>query len=273
MLGLASFVLGLVAVYLFTKDEEGTAASDSVEILIAKGDLEAGTPGSEIQAQQLYSIERVNRADVTIDNVLAPSQLSNTVLTLSFADGEPLRQSGLRSLGTVTQAVIPEGFEAVTITTDFVAGGASTIAPGNRVNLYVLLDPETGVAQVSPTGELVAAEPLPYETPRAELLLANVEVLDVQTGTPPLQVGSDPEATQGTNTGTPTSLIFVLAVDTLDAEKLIFASSEAELYVSRVRLDDEGNPPPPIESTPGQDFLTILSEEASAAFQRSNSTP
>lgn len=272
MLGLASFVLGLVAVYLFTKDEEGTAASDSVEILVAKGDLEAGTPGNEIQAQQLYTIERINRADATVDNVLAPSQLSNTVLTLSFADGEPLRQTGLRSLGTVTQAVIPEGLEAVTITTDFVAGGASTIAPGNRVNLYVLLDPEVGVAQVSPTGELIAAEPLPYQTPRAELLLANVEVLDVQTGAPPLQVGSDPNATQA-NTVTPTSLIFVLAVDTLDAEKLIFASSEAELYVSRVRLDDEGNPPPPIESTPGQDFLTILSEEASAAFQRSNSTP
>ncbi|MBA2283495.1 MAG: hypothetical protein H0W25_19980 [Acidimicrobiia bacterium] len=279
-MGLASFVLGLLAVFLITKDDvDGGSAggADTVEVLVAGADLEAGTSGEDLLRNGDYDTERIARADLTADNLTAPSQLSGTVLTLRFAAGEPLRVSGLRSLGNSVRPPIPEGFEAVATTTDFVAGGASSVIPGDRVNVYLnirapveftVINEETGAEQPSAG---------PYATGRTELLLANTLVLDVQVGTTPLQVGQPTDGTAATATATvnPSSLTFVLAVDTLDAEKVIFASTQvgSQLYLSRVRLDDDGNPPPPIASTPGQDFFTILNEEALAAFTRTNPTP
>jgi Flp pilus assembly protein CpaB len=217
-----------------------------------------------------FRLETIPRANLTPDDVIAPSQLSGTVLTLTFAEGEKLRLSGLRSLGTGIRPQIPEGYEALTLQTTFVAGGAQTINPGDRVNVYLVLESQTAQA-----GQ-VATEAPAYATPRTELLLANVPVLDVQVGTSPLAVnqsGDTGTAVGAQSTGTTGSLVFVVAVDTLDAEKVIFGQTSGELYFSRVRLDDDGNAPAPIDATPGRDFLNILEEEAKAALDRQTPIP
>lgn len=258
LLGLASFVLGLLAVYVITSDDEdgggGTAAADTVEVILAAEDLSAGALGEDILRAGRYRTERVSVAEKQTDALVAPSQLSGQVLTLSFREGEQIRSSGLRSLGG-PRAEIPEGFEAVSVNVGFVAGGANTIQPSDRVNVF-LVGP-------APSGGQEA-------TPRAELLLTNALVLDVQVGASPLQVSQpqQPGAT-GASGG---SIIMVLALDTVDAEKVIFGSTAegSSLYFSRVRVDADGNPSPPVGSTAGIDFGTILAEEAGAAFQRSN---
>lgn len=265
VLGLVSFVLGLLAVYLITgdDDDDDTAGGDSgtVEVLVAAQPLQAGALGEDILRDQLYRVEEIPVGQRQADAVVAPSQLSGTSLTLSFAEGEPLRTSGLRSLGG-TRAQIPEGFEAVSVTLDFVAAGANTIIPGDRANVFLV----SSGAAVSPTG---GEEGAPVTGSRAELLLTNTLVLDVQQGTAPLQVSQPAEGT-ATAQGGGGSLIVVLALDTIDAEKVIFASQSAQLYLSRVRVDDAGNPAPPVAATPGIDFGTVLAEEAGAAFTRTN---
>jgi Flp pilus assembly protein CpaB len=272
LLGLASFVLGLLAVYLITSDDDddgGGGDGDTVEVLVAAENLEAGTRGDDVITQGLYRLEEVDAADRQADALTAPSQLSGQLLTLTFAEGEQLRVAGLRAVGGGARAQIPEGFEAVAVTVDFVAGGASTIIPGDRANVFLVV-PGT----VAPVRVDVENVDPPFAQPRTELLLTNSLVLDVQTSTSPLQVSqaSQQQPTAGTSGG---SLIVVLAVDTIDAEKVIFAtrSEGVSLYLSRVRVDEEGNPANPVESTPGQDFDTILAEEAGAAFRRSNPTP
>jgi Flp pilus assembly protein CpaB len=269
LLGLASFVVGLLAVYLITSDDDddgGGGGDESVEVLVAAEDLDAGTRGDDVLSGGLYRVERVADAERQADALTVPSQLSGQVLTLAFAEGEQIRTAGLRNIGGGARAQIPEGFEAVAVTVDFVAGGASTIIPGDRVNAFFVVD---GSPSNIPAGESAAA-PLPFAKPRAELLLTNALVLDVQTGTAPLQVSQPSDPALASSAGS--SLIVVLAVDTFDAEKVIFSSTApgASLYLSRVRLDDEQNPSPPVQSTPGQDFDTILTEEAGAAFSRSN---
>ena len=270
LIGLAAFVLGLVAVYLITGDDDddgGGGDSDTVTVLVASEDLSAGALGEDVIREQRYREERVSVSDRQPDAVIAPSQLSSSVLTLNFAEGEQLRTSGLRSLGG-PRAEIPEGFEAVSITVPFVAGGANTIQPSDRVNVFTVFPSERTSAANDADG---VAEPLPFRTPRTELLLTNTLVLDVQLGTAPLQVSQPPE-TGAAAPSRANTLVMVLAVDTLDAEKLIFANSTSgsQLYLSRVRLDGDGNPTPPVESTPGVDFGNILAEEAGVAFRRSN---
>lgn len=266
VLGLVSFVLGLLAVYLITgDDDDDTAGGDSgtVEVLVAAQPLQAGALGEDILRDQLYRVEEIPAGQQQPDAVVAPSQLSGTALTLSFAEGEALRTTGLRSLGG-TRAQIPEGFEAVTVTLDFIAAGANTIIPGDRANVYLV---SSGAAVTPTEGEGGA----PAAGPRAELLLTNTLVLDVQQGAAPLQV-SQPAEGAATAPGTAGSLIVVLALDAVDAEKVIFASESGatQLYLSRVRVDDAGNPAPPVPGTAGIDFGTVLAEEAGAAFTRTN---
>lgn len=270
LLGLAAFVLGVLVVYVVTNDDDsgGDAAPGTVEVLVAGEDLSAGALGEDILRAGRFRTERVTAAERQPDALVAPSQLSNQVLTLSFREGEQLRTSGLRSLGG-PRAEIPEGFEAVSFNVDFVAGGANTIQPSDRVNVFLVIPGTLSATAVNPAGQTQAVPP-PFTTPRAELLLTNALVLDVQQGASPLQV-SQPQQ-PGTTQATGGSLIVVLALDTVDAEKVIFGSQAdgSSLYLSRVRLDGDGNPSPPVAGTAGIDFGTILAEEAGAAFQRSN---
>ncbi len=271
LLGLAAFVLGLLFVYVITSDDDddgGGGGGDTVEVLVANEELAAGARGDDILRDGRFRLERVNIGDRAADALTAPSQLSSQVLTLTFAEGEQIRTSGLRSLGG-PRAEIPEGFEAVSVQVGFVAAGANTIQPGDRVNVFLVLPARVDFQEVTEDGQTQAA-PAPYGSPRAELLLTNTLVLDVQVGTSNLQV-SQPQQGEAA-TGSASDTVVVLAVDTLDAEKVIFATNAtgSDLYLSRVRLDGEGNPAPPLPSTPGQDFFTILTEEASAAFQRTN---
>jgi Flp pilus assembly protein CpaB len=274
LLGLAAFVLGLLVVYVITSDDDdggggGGGNADTVEVLVAGEELAAGARGDDILAQGRFRTERVNVNDRAPDALTAPSQLSGQVLTLTFAEGEQIRAEGLRSLGG-PRAEIPEGFEAVSVDVGFVAGGANTIQPGDRVNVFLVIPATVEFQGVDDSGQLVAAPP-PYAMPRTELLLTNTLVLDVQVGTSPLQV-SQPQQPGSTPSTGGSGTIVVLAVDTVDAEKVVFGSAVngADLYLSRVRLDENGNPSPPAGATPGQDFFTILAEEAGEAFSRSN---
>lgn len=274
LLGLASFVLGLIAVYLITgDDDDGGGGSDRVAVLVAREDVPAGTLGDEAVASGAVEVVQVDVEDKLADALSSASQISGTRFTQLFPAGEQIRSGGVATLGG-PQAQIPEGFEAVALELDFVAGGANTIAPNDRVNIFQLVTNQT--ATIDDEGNLIAAGG--GET--AKLLLTNVLVLDVQRGTPNLAISAtqtDPATGAVTNPGT---LIVVVAVNAVDAEKVIFGSVESEadpyrsIYLSRVRLDDDGNPPPPAVGDPeGRSLENILAQSAAEAFAESNPTP
>ena len=166
IIGVVTFVLGLVAVYVITSDDDDSVASasssDTVEVLVASGALTAGTRGDDVVADGGVTTERINRVDLQPDALVTPSQLSNTVLTVNFSEGEQIRSSGLRSLGG-PRAQIPEGFEAVAVDIELVAAGANTIIPGDRVNIFMVAPSLlTGVGTTA-DGETVT---FPTATPR-----------------------------------------------------------------------------------------------------------
>lgn len=274
LVGLVAFVLGLAAVYVVTKDDDGGGTAlgpDSVEVLVAGQDLASGALGDDVVAGNQYRVERINRADLLTDAVTTPSQLSGQILTLNFAEGEQLRISGLRPQSPLSQiAEIPDGFEAVAVGVDFIAGGAGYIAPGDRVNVFLVV-PAASQLSLAPGGaEAVAGEVTqflpPYAVSRTELLLTNITVLDVSQQVDPLR-GSEPTTTDSAGRLVGDRLTVLLAVATHDAEKVIYGSTALgnQLYLSLVR--DDATPAAP---TAGIDYLTILVEEAQDAFNRSN---
>jgi Flp pilus assembly protein CpaB len=262
LLGVASFVLGLVAVYLITADDDagGGGSANRVPVLVAEGDLSAGALGEDVITAEGVRVIEVDAERRAPDALTSPSQLSGARLTSTFVDGEQIRSAGVQSLGGA-RAEIPEGLEAVALDIGFVAGGANTIIPGDRVNVFL-----NGTFTTVATG---AANPVAGTASGVQLLLTNVLVLDVQQGTPSLTISQSSDGAAGTNPG---SLTVVVAVDTVDAEKVIFGSATpgSALYLSRVRIDGDGNPAPPAGPTEGRTLTNILAEAAVAAFSRSN---
>lgn len=267
LLGLASFVLGLVAVYLITgDDEDGGGGGDRVPVLVATDDVEAGTLGDEVVAAGAVEVREIDLEQRAPDALTSLSQLSGTRLTQLFPEGEQIRSAGVAQLGGA-RAQIPEGFEAVALDIEFVAGGANTVIPNDRVNVF-LRQAGGGTATLDPDGNIVSTA----TGERVQLMLTNVLVLDVQRGTPNLAI-SQPSDPAAADTGNASSLVVVVAVNTIDAEKVIFGASASgsSLYLSRVRVDDEGNPAPPAAGDPaGRSLENILAESAQDAFTRSN---
>lgn len=267
--GIAFFVVGVVIVLLIARDDGSSSSSSSggtVPVLVAKEALTANTKGEEAIAK--VEVKQVKASEKLPDALTSPSQLSSTRLIAAFAKGEQIRQSGLTP--TIATIAPPPGKEAVPVQIPFVAGGAGYIAPGDFVNVYqvipdiVTLLPSNGQA-IDPNNP---PPTLPYSTPRAELLLTKALVLDVNTQIAALGAqATTPTTTQVQSRPSGGDIIVVLALDTLDAEKIIFGSQVQGLFLYLSKVDKDGNPAGP---TPGQDYLTILLEEANAAYARTN---
>ncbi len=270
--GIAAIIIGAVVVYLITTDgDNGTGSvvngADTVEVVVAKSDLVSGTLGDDVLSKNEYELRRVRTSDKQPDALTAASQLSNQILTASFPEGEQLRTSGLRPRSLLSQqgVTVPAGFEAVAVNVDFVASGAGYIAPGDKVNVYMTVTDTNGSAQ--PLSEGTEVVPLPYNTPRVELLLTNISVLDVSQQVAPnlaQATTSDPTAPQPSRSSG-SALNVLLSVSTLDAEKVIYASTVGgnSIYLTRVNADAV-----PAGPTSGQDAWSVLAEEAVDAFTR-----
>jgi Flp pilus assembly protein CpaB len=270
--GIAFFVVGAAIVFFVSRNSDGTsnragASVDEVDVLIANQTVNAGAKGDDLIAKGLVEVARVPAGDRLADALVTPNQLTNATFIRTFARGEQITQGGLSISPLAKVVTIPDGFEAIAVSTDFVAGGAGYIAPGDLVNVYA--DIPTVQAEASGTGQQSDAAPLPYSVPRSELLLTNVRVIDVSALVAPY-VGSSPasSASDGVAPGRATSsgLTMLLAVSAIDSEKLVFATNHGnKLYLTRVASEDA----PPVEQTPGRDYYNEFQEEPGAAHNRS----
>ena len=96
---------------------------------------------------------------------------------------------------------------------------------------------------------------------RAELVLTNVEVLDVNLTIPPRRGTSTDANTSSTPRASSSAVTYLLALRPDDAEKVIYLTQFQDLYASLTA--DEAEPAGP---TPGRDAGTVYEEEPNAAF-------
>jgi Flp pilus assembly protein CpaB len=244
LLGIAFFVVGLAAVYLVTNDDDGggVAAQQSVVVVVARQAVPAGSLGSELVKQGALEEVEVPASQRLPDAAGSITQLSTVRFVTGFAQGQQITLSGVQPLASNIE--VPEGFEAVAVQLDFIAGGAEYVTVNDRVNLYGLLNAVEG-----------------RTVPRSELMLTNVTVLDVNRDTPARR-------TVAAAAGTPTApervtggaITLLLALRTDDVEKLVFMTEYQGLYASILAKDAPAAGP-----TDGQDNTTILDEEPNVA--------
>ncbi len=243
LLGIAFFVVGGIIVYLLTNDDEGGGGSVApATVIVGTVDIPAGSLADDlIAAGKLESIE-VLPSEVSPGAIQSLNQLEGAEFIQGFAADQQITSSGLLLQSRTFE--IPEGFEAVAVQIEFVAGGAGYVNPGDLINLYGLY--ETAVAD--------------RPAPRAELLLTNVEVLDVDLSIPPRRGTTGAGGTE-TQRASSSAVTYLLALRTDDAEKLIYTTQFADFYAT---LTPDGAAP--AGPTPGRDAGNVLDEEPNAAF-------
>ena len=253
--GIGFFIVGVVVVALLARDNgsSNTAApSGTVDVLVAKEDIAAGTNGEEAIAK--VEVRRVSSADRQPDALSTPSQLSNQILTAKFSRNEQIRSGGLKVRSITPSVQVPQGKEAVAVDVPFVAGGAGYLAPGDLVNVYeVIPAPLQGETNVN--------------APRTQLLLTNVRVIDVQQQIASL-TGASSAAQSGVASRPTTNaanLTVLLALDPIDVEKVVFGSSSQGVNLYLTRVADNA---PAAGPTPGRTFDNLFAESPEAANTR-----
>lgn len=230
VLGVAFFVLGAAIVFLLVRDDDGSsvragAAGESTTVLVASKDIPAGTAGADAVAQGMVEAKTFDPAQIAPGAVTSTALLAGQTVASDIAAGAQLTTSSLRAAQVRGGSVaIPEGKQAVAVQLDFVPGVGGYVGAGDRVNMYSVV--RNGV----PDGNDPEASPC---NPRVHLFLSNVEVLDVSAEIAPRVATSDQN--QERATGNP--ITYLLALDPVEAERVIFMTSNESLYLALAGKD------------------------------------
>lgn len=241
LLGIAFFVVGGIIVYVLTSDDDGgtPTASSPVTVVVATHDIAPGTKADDAIEQGDVKATKVPAGLLQPGAVQSLDQLEGATFNQGFAADQQITTGGVASLNR--GYAVPAGYEAIAVRLTFPAGGAGYVTTGDRINVYAAYSP---------------AYPIKGATlPRAELLLTNVQVLDASQTIPANGVQTD-----ASQRASGDDIVYLLAVKTADAEKLVFDTQFESLYATLVA--DDAAPAGPTE---GQSGDTILSVEPNVA--------
>jgi len=250
LLGVAFFIVGSLSVYLVINDDDDGSSSSTepgkVTVVVAKEDIPLGSLADELISSGKLAETEILAAELTPGAILSLTQLAGAEFIQPFAASQQITTAGLQLENRTFE--IPAGYEAIAVQIDFVPGGAGYVNAGDRINLYGVFGAAAGNAN----------------TPRAELLLTNVEVLDVDLSIPPRRgSGSSDPSQPATQRATGSTVTYLLALRTNDAEKIIFTTEFHSFYASLTAKDA-----PPAGPTGGRDPQNVLDEEPNVAFNR-----
>lgn len=230
--------------YVRTAEDRALAGEELIDVLVVDAAVPAGTSAEELQ--NFLRVESVP-AKVQAAGALAGLQdAQGMVVAVDLVEGEQLTQSRLvsaeeynslqarvgRGGGTVS---VPEGLLEVTIPLDGVRTVGGTIRPGDLVGV---------IASFS----AINAEGQPYAgKDTTGFLTHKVLVTNVQ-GTPVAESTATAASTEE-RLPTPGGSMFVtLAVDAPTAERLVFASSYGDIWLT-VEPADAGEGGTAIQTT------------------------
>jgi len=211
--------LGTTGVFLYVNgiSKRAEADYDLVEVLVATAPIEAGTTAQG--AQDLGALELrpfLRKSLVGLPALSDISGVAEKVAVTPIAEGEPILETQFGDSGASTLLPIPDGKLAVSVQLADPARVAGFVGAGSEVAVFM------SSASADRTGETT------------RLLLPKVSVIAAGSATVIAAVG----ATDGTGEAIPKTLL-TLAVDQRQAQKLVYATQNGQLYFALLSQDAE----------------------------------
>ena len=223
--GIFVIIIGVV-VLAVSRDNDKVAESPPAtsRVVVATQALAVNDVGSDLASAGKVEVREVEVAKVAPGALTDLGQLAGRDVKVAIAQGQQVTVAALTRPPLRSSSVkVPEGTEAVAITTPFTPGGAGYFAPGDRVNVMTMVDAVNDPAVGAGT---------------TRLLIQHIEVLDVSAEVPPRVASVGPTTTIRGETTTTTavtgqaSLTYLLAIPSDQVEKVVQAAAFHEVYLS-----------------------------------------
>jgi Flp pilus assembly protein CpaB len=241
VLALILATLATVGVFLYSRGvkEEARRGGDLVTVVVSKVDIPTNTDLNLLVADGQFTTLEVPTDAVVQDVVTQVSELENRRNSAYIFAGEQIPVGRIQG-GEIPggQLSIPEGHQAMTIALDAPAAISGALAGGDHVSIFATF---TGVSLVKLNKKF---EPLPGNTgedaaPRFDttvVLVPDVEVLRViREGTGAGEVPGQIEE-QSVSSG----VQVILALEPVEAQKLVYALNQGVPYLTLLPPDEEG---------------------------------
>lgn len=240
--GVAAVLLAIVgAVLMFTyaqgADQRAMQNLEPVGVLVVKQAIPAGTPVEAIKAS--VAIEQLPGASVSESSLKTLDDSTGKVVAVDLVPGEQLVAERLiapEELKTSGSVKVPAGLQEVSFQLEpqRVVGGR--LSPGDHVGVFISM-PEGGVESKADkeTTKLSVHKALVTAVQRAPEPAAAAQPAPTE--------GTEPTADPRDSTLPTGSLMLTVAVNDVDAAKIVFAAEYASIWLSREPLDAKDSGP------------------------------
>jgi Flp pilus assembly protein CpaB len=244
VIGLVLLIVGagLVVVLLRNNDDgsdggtNATNGSDLVDVVVSKRAIPSGTSSKDLaDAVEVKKVPAVSRPS---DALTTLGDLAEKTTTVDIGAGQPLRLAFFKDIRIRTLQV-PAGKQGFAVTVDFTPAGAGYVGPGDLVNVFANLTTRGGTV-VPPCGNGVCDAGPNQPVASSQLVLSAVQVLDVSQEIAQNAGSTTASTVAGTRSRPSTGaapITYLLAVDSAQAEKLVFFTTYTDLYLSLLPKD------------------------------------
>jgi pilus assembly protein CpaB len=247
--GVAAAVLAIVGAFLIISyaqgaDQRAVKNLEPMAVLVVKTAIPAGTPVESMTAS--LATEQLPAAAVTDSSLTSLEDSTGKVAAVDLVPGEQLVTERLiapEELKTSGAVKVPAGLQEVSfqLEPDRVVGGR--LAPGDHVGIFVSFD--SGALEARADRETTKL------TVRKALVTAVQRAPEAAPAAAPAPTASaDPNAADPQDTTLPTgSLMLTVAVNDVEAAKIVFAAEYAKMWLSKEPTDARDSGPRIIERT------------------------
>ncbi|MGH2723196.1 MAG: Flp pilus assembly protein CpaB [Actinomycetota bacterium] len=240
VVGLLLGLLGAALVFAYVRSVRTDSADQgrTVTTLVAGEDIAAGTPGGSLEPMvQATEIPARYAPEGAVADL---RQVEGLFATEAIRPGETLLASMFSAAGATRggQLAIPEGTEAIAVTTSVAGGLAYYLAPGDHVSVY---------ATFRDTGRKVTRK-----------ILADVPVLATQAG------GDAGENLAGAATS---ELVIVLALTPEEAGRLVFGREVGSIWMTLVPQGQGSPMVPPVTQGAIRVHIACTGDQTSAGCE------
>lgn len=249
---LALAAAGLVWWYVSSVREESEAETQTQAVLVATATIPARTTGEDVVANRLVTVQNVPANLVAPGAIGDQNELKGRVVSTEIARGQQIVASQLVAPEAISAvgSQLEKGMRAISLPIDRASAVAGTMKAGDRVDVIASFKNETITqANASDGALLVPAERervqgvtgVDSETSRSmftRTIVQQVEILQVdQIGT--AAGGVSLGGNQDDQEAAPDEPVVVLKVSLVDAERLVLAAEDGEIWFALVPTSDE----------------------------------
>jgi len=225
----------LIFAYVNRTDERALKDQRPVEVLVAKTLIKAGTSGSAASRAGSFKTQKIPEYAVIEGALDRTGSIDDLVAVSDIFPGEQIIAAKFAKAGSAGALPIPVGKVAMSVSLGDPQRVAGFVKPGSDVAIFITITPVPAAGEPAATG------------PQTRLLLPRISILAVGPTTLKPATGSD-----ANKESVPTAILTV-AVDQVQAQKLIYGSQNGQLYFTLLTKDSKVTP------GPGTDAQTLFS--------------